>query len=94
MLATATVLAQETMRYGDGWHHASPFWPFMPFLWILFWAGLIYFFIRSCRRRHAWHAHRSGEGVLAERFARGEIDEQEYRDRLDTLRRVGSKQRE
>ncbi|HZS20385.1 MAG TPA: SHOCT domain-containing protein [Pseudonocardiaceae bacterium] len=26
--------------------------------------------------------------MLAERFARGEIDEQEYRQRLDTLRGV------
>ncbi|MGY2002704.1 SHOCT domain-containing protein [Blastococcus sp. SYSU DS1024] len=28
----------------------------------------------------------SPEDVLAERFARGEINEQEYRDRLDVLR--------
>jgi uncharacterized membrane protein len=27
--------------------------------------------------------------VLAERFARGEIDADEYRQRLDTLRRAG-----
>ncbi len=29
---------------------------------------------------------RRGEGVLAERFARGEIDEGEYRERLTVLR--------
>ena len=29
----------------------------------------------------------SGESVLAERFARGEIDEQEYRQRREVLRR-------
>jgi len=29
------------------------------------------------------------EQVLAERFARGEIDEDEYRKRLDTLRSAG-----
>jgi len=32
-------------------------------------------------------ATRSAADVLAERFARGEIDEQEYRSRLDELRR-------
>ncbi|GDY33410.1 hypothetical protein GTS_50430 [Gandjariella thermophila] len=31
-------------------------------------------------------ASRPGEDILAERFARGEIDEDEYRRRLDTLR--------
>ncbi|HEY6745733.1 MAG TPA: SHOCT domain-containing protein [Mycobacteriales bacterium] len=32
----------------------------------------------------------SPEQVLAERFARGEIDEEEYRRRLETLRAAGS----
>jgi len=32
----------------------------------------------------------TAEQVLAERFARGEIDEEEYRRRLDTLRGGGS----
>ncbi len=31
-------------------------------------------------------AHRSAEQVLADRFARGEIDEPEYRERLAVLR--------
>ena len=31
----------------------------------------------------------TAEQVLAERFARGEIDAEEYRQRLDTLRRAG-----
>jgi putative membrane protein len=32
----------------------------------------------------------TAEELLAERFARGEISEQEYRDRLDVLRRSGA----
>jgi putative membrane protein len=32
-------------------------------------------------------AQRSAAAILADRFARGEIDEQEYRSRLDELRR-------
>lgn len=31
----------------------------------------------------------TAEQVLAERFARGEIDAEEYRQRLDTLRQAG-----
>jgi putative membrane protein len=34
----------------------------------------------------------SPEELLAERFARGEIDEREYRQRLDTLHGTGSSQ--
>ena len=36
--------------------------------------------------QHAPHAPVRAEDVLAERFARGEIDEAEYRARLDVLR--------
>jgi putative membrane protein len=35
-------------------------------------------------RRHP--GHRSGESILADRYARGEIDEQEYRERRAILR--------
>ena len=37
-------------------------------------------------RRRAWWRGRPGEGTLADVFARGEIDEAEYRTRLDVLR--------
>ncbi len=33
---------------------------------------------------------RAGEAKLAERYAAGEIDEQEYERRLATLKRMGS----
>ena len=38
------------------------------------------------RRRAAPSATRDAENLLAQRFARGEIDEAEYRSRLDALR--------
>lgn len=66
--------------YGHGWF----------FLFPLFWILLIGFFIFFSRRMY-WH-HRvqgdptSAEGVLRERYARGEIDETEYRQRLEVLR--------
>lgn len=68
-----------------GWHAA--FWPFfllIPLLWI---AVIVAIFIVVGRRRMHWHspAHLA-EQTLAERFARGDIDEVEYRARLEVLR--------
>ncbi len=67
----------------------------------LFWIALIVFlvvFFAARRRRYGWygpgHPGRPGFGAppwsaertLAERFAKGDIDEQEYRARLEVLR--------
>ncbi len=69
--------------------HAGPWilWPLIP----LFWFSVIFllFFLVMRRRRHFWYSGRSGESVLAERFARGEIDETEFRSRRDVLREGG-----
>ena len=51
--------------------------------WVLIIAGLFYVFRR---RPYHWHEHDSGESVLAERYAKGEISEEEYRQRLAVLR--------
>jgi putative membrane protein len=53
---------------------------------------LVRYLARSEQPRGGPPAHRppSPEQVLAERFARGEIDEEEYRRRLETLRSAGS----
>lgn len=58
---------------------------------VLFW-GLVVFavmaFVRHRGRedRSAVAVPRTPEQILGERFARGDIDEQEYQGRLDTLR--------
>jgi putative membrane protein len=59
-------------------------WP----LWfILFWFGIFALFrFVFWRRGHHWHGD-SAEQVLAERYARGEISEDEFRQRRDVLRR-------
>ncbi|MGD9997974.1 MAG: SHOCT domain-containing protein [Ilumatobacteraceae bacterium] len=68
----------------DHWDHDGGFWffPLIPLLFLTFWVVVLVTF----RRR--WHhaGHRSGEAVLAERYARGEIDESEYRQRRSVLR--------
>ena len=94
MLATLATTAVVT--------HAGPWgagfgWAFflIPIFWILV-IGLIVFLVS--RRRRAW-AHggperygppwmrgASAESTLAERFAKGDIDETEYRARLEVLR--------
>jgi putative membrane protein len=47
---------------------------------------LVVFWFRGRRRGDRWHAAVSAEGVLAERYARGEIDVEEYQSRLAVLR--------
>ena len=83
-------------------HWAGPVAGGFGFLFLiipLFWIGLIVLFVSLGRRRWArghgpgWGPHAgwrspsgSAEASLAERFAQGDIDEKEYRARLEVLR--------
>ena len=69
-----------------------PFFFLIPLFWILV---LVLLFVLVGRRRRRWMAAggwggwqqgRSAESTLAERFANGDIDEVEYRARLEVLR--------
>jgi putative membrane protein len=69
-------------------HHG--WWWIFPIFWFV-WLFVIAFLVwgrGAGWRRHPghWDGRTSGEGVLAERYARGEIDEAEYRRRLAVLR--------
>ncbi len=80
-------------------HLVGPFggfhWAFLliPLSWIVV-VVLIFGLAGRRWRRHAWAGHhgpwasaaRSAEVTLAERFAQGDIDEKEYRARLEVLR--------
>ena len=66
------------------WDHH--WWPLWPLLWLAVIVALVWFF-----RRGRWNGPRSQTGaerardILAERFARGEITGEEYRERLEQL---------
>jgi putative membrane protein len=76
-------------------HETWGAWPWIAPFWILFWILLVAFLVRFVFwRRGAWCSGGGGprrtmqgpDEILAERFARGEIDATEYRSRLDVLR--------
>ncbi|MEV4107537.1 SHOCT domain-containing protein [Nonomuraea sp. NPDC049695] len=76
------------------------FWPIIPFFWGLFWVAVVGFAI-TARRRGWWGPHHrpatasptsptsptaSAEQILAERYARGEMSDDEYFERMSVLR--------
>ncbi|WP_225838787.1 SHOCT domain-containing protein [Streptomyces sp. NK08204] len=88
------------MWYDGGWGWGG--WVVMTVVMVLFWAVLIFGLVALVRYLTGAHHHqqpgappppgaggwqgRRAEDLLAERFARGEIDEEEYRRRLALLR--------
>jgi putative membrane protein len=60
-------------------------WVVAPFFWAL-WIGVIvtavWFF---ARRKPRWRGDDRAKAILAERFARGDISAEEFRERLDLL---------
>lgn len=71
------------------WHHDGPGWwiVFVPLFWILVIGSIVYLL----RSRGGWgppraYAHReTALDVLDRRYAQGEIDENEYRERRAVL---------
>jgi putative membrane protein len=71
------------MWWWDGW---SGWWPLMMFGMLVVWAGLAWVIVSAIRGGRPTEEARQPEQILAERFARGEIDEAEYDQRLAALR--------
>lgn len=82
------------MEHGPG---IFPFFFLIPIFWVLI-IGLVVTLIITLNRRR-WHraggppwansqiaSTKSAEATLAERFAQGDIEEAEYRSRLEVLR--------
>ncbi len=89
MMSTLFAAAANTATtYADRWDGDRPdWWPVFPILWFLIIVGgIIAAFLYHRRNREA-AGPRAGEAVLAQRYAAGEIDEEEYAARLAVLRR-------
>lgn len=81
LIATGTTVLADN----DHWDGPGPWWPIFPILWLLVIAGIVFAITRYGRGRRAGGTY-TGESKLAERYAAGDIGEQEYRDRLAVLR--------
>jgi putative membrane protein len=71
--------SQLLLHEAAGWH-----WWFAPF-WILSWVVLIVVVFRFSPWRGRRDRRTDARSILAERFARGEIDAAEYASRRDVL---------
>ncbi len=80
MTIASEVLAKSAEWGPGGW------WPIFPLIWLLLLGGVIFVLVRGRRGGAGGHQGQSAEGVLAERYARGEIAEEEYRERLNVLK--------
>jgi putative membrane protein len=89
-MSTATVLsvssAQNLLADDHNWNGPGAWWPIFPIFWLLVFAVIVATCLRFGRRRRAYSGTRAGEAKLAERFAAGEINEQEYRERRSVLK--------
>jgi len=73
--------------WGGGWgHHGWWAGGLMMLFWLLLLVGLAFMLIRAFDRRGPSPSASDAEQILAGRYARGEIDEVEYRARLAVLK--------
>jgi putative membrane protein len=94
MLTATTEVLANGPHYG--WGGPGPFFFIFPLLWFLLFATVVFLIARRARRGPRggwggpWAAHSAAGAdpvtLLGTRFARGEIDEAEYRSRLTVLR--------
>ncbi|MDQ3996538.1 MAG: SHOCT domain-containing protein [Gemmatimonadota bacterium] len=78
LLQAATVVADHRDGWGHGW------WPLWPFLWLALGIAAVWFLRRRWREPRGGGLDRARE-ILAERYARGELSGDEYRQRLAEL---------
>lgn len=91
MFTALAPLAAPPVGPWTGGYGPGPFFLLIPLIWLVVIVGLVLLFGRRARRRFgadgpAWAAGPSAEATLAERFAQGDIEEVEYRARLEVLR--------
>lgn len=73
---------------GGPWEGDGPpaFWPIFPIAWFLILMTAVFVGLLVVRRIRAEAPRRVGEARLAETYAAGEINAEEYRNRLSVLR--------
>ncbi|MFC0681809.1 SHOCT domain-containing protein [Lysobacter korlensis] len=90
MLSALTAAAVAAAPLTTHWNGPGGFgwlWLLVPLFWITVFVLLFAFLGRRWRRGGGpWQMHGSPEQTLGDRYAKGEIDEQEYRARLEVLR--------
>jgi putative membrane protein len=69
-----------TTILAESWHGGHAWWPLLWLFWLTLLGLLIFTFTRRGRRGT------TAEAILAERYARGEIGADEYRERLANLK--------
>jgi putative membrane protein len=81
-----TLLTGAVAPLADCWHHGGGGWFFFPIFWILVILLVLFLVRRGPWRPGRHHRHyQSAAEVLEARFARGEIDDDEFRRRRSTL---------
>jgi putative membrane protein len=77
-MTSTTLLASHVDHWDHGW------WPLWPLLWIAVIVTIVWLLKRH--RGTQQSGTDRARDILAERFARGEIASDEYRERLEQLR--------
>jgi putative membrane protein len=90
VLGSRTVAGMNTLNaitsvVGSHGEHDGFWFPFA-FLWLVLLGAGIWFFVTRGRRWREPSGIDRAKGILAERYARGEITGEEYRERLEQLR--------
>jgi putative membrane protein len=86
-IAAAPLLPTDWNGPGPGSGPLSWLWLLVPLFWLTAFVLLFVFLGRRWRRSGGpWQMHGSPEQTLGDRYAKGEIDEREYRARLEVLR--------
>lgn len=77
------LLFQDLLATHGDWDHA--WWPLFPLLWLAVIGGIVWFVLRRRRGGGPPSGIDRARDILAERFARGELTADEYRQRLAEL---------
>jgi putative membrane protein len=75
----------DTMLAGSNWDHGGFWWFPFTLLWVAVLGGVIWLAVRAMRTQRS-DTQRATD-ILAERYARGEVSSEEYRERLEELRK-------